>query len=90
MHPTQLRMEAGNLIQDISEGLQGIVFTDSLFMIRELNLLAYANKMPIRYINLYFDKGELKVEQSDNIEDISHLSILDESLEQTDKYLRIQ
>lgn len=90
MHPAQLKMEAGSLIQDISEGLQAIVFTDSLFMMRELNLLAYSNKMPIRYINLYFDKSELKVEQSDNIEDINHLSILGENLEQADKYLRIQ
>ena len=46
--------------------------------------------MPIRHINFYFDKNELKVEQANSIEDINHLSILDESLEQADKYLRIQ
>ena len=52
-------------------------------------MLAHGNNMPIRYINLYLDKGELKVEQADSIEDINHLSIPNESLEQTDKYLRI-
>ncbi len=82
-------MEAGHLIQSVSEGLQGIVFTDSLFMMRELDILAHSNNMPIRYINLYLDKGELKVEQSDGIEGIGHLLILDESLEQADKYLRL-
>lgn len=89
LHPTHLRMEAGHLIQSVSEGLQGIVFTDSLFMMRELDILAHSNNMPIRYINLYLDKEELKVEQSDGIEGIEHLSILDESLEQADKYLRM-
>lgn len=89
MHPTQLKMEARDLIQSVSEGLQGIVFTDSLFMMRELDILTHSNNMPVRYINFYFDKGELKVEQSDDIEDINHLSILDESLEQADKYLRL-
>ena len=89
LHPTYLKMEAGHLIQSVLEGLQGIVFTDSLFMMRELDILAHSNNMPIRYINLYFDKGELKVEQSDGIEGIGHLSILDESLEQADKYLRL-
>jgi hypothetical protein len=89
MHPTQLKMEARDLIQSVSEGLQGIVFTDSLFMMRELDILTHSNNMPVRYINFYFDKGELKVEQSDDIEDINHLSILDESLEQSDKYLRL-
>jgi hypothetical protein len=82
-------MEAGFIIENISRGLQAIVFTDSLFMMRELHLLAYGNNFPIRYINLYFDKGELKVEQSDGIEDINHLSILDENLEQADKYLKL-
>ena len=66
-----------------------IVFTDSLFMMRELDILTHSNNMSTRYINFYFDKGELKVEQSDGIDDISHLSILDENLEQADKYLRI-
>lgn len=89
MHPTQLKMEARNLIQSVSEGLQGIVFTDSLFMMRELDILAHSNNMPVRYINFYFDKDELKVEQSDSIEGIIHLSISDESLEQADKYLRM-
>ena len=89
LHPTHLKMEARHLIQSVSEGLQGIVFTDSLFMMRELDILTHSNNMPVRYINLYFDKNELKVEQSDDIGGISHLSILDEGLEQADKYLRI-
>ena len=58
-------------------------------MLRELHILAHGNNMPIRYINFYFDKNELKVEQADSIEGINHLSILDENLEQADKYLRI-
>lgn len=58
-------------------------------MMRELDILTHSNNMAVRYINFYFDKGELKVEQSDDIEDINHLSILDESLEQADKYLRL-
>lgn len=89
LHPTHLKMEAGHLIQSVSEGLQAIVFTDSLFMMRELDIWAHSNNMPVRYINFYFDKDELKVEQSDGIEGIEHLSILDESLEQADKYLRL-
>ena len=89
MHPAQLKLEVGSIIEDVSSGRQAIVFTDSLFMMRQLYILAYANKMPIRYINVYRDKDEFKVEQSDNIDDISRLSILDENLEQADKYLRL-
>ena len=58
-------------------------------MMRELELLAHSNNIPTRYINLYFDKDELKAEQSDGLDNISHLSILDENLDQADKYLRI-
>lgn len=88
MHPTYLRMEAGDIIQNVAEGRQAIIFTYSLFLIRELDLLANANQMPIRYINLYCDKGEWKIEQSESIEDINHLSLLDEHLAQSDRYLR--
>ena len=89
MHPAQLKLEAGSIIEDVSSGKQAIVFTDSLFMMRQLNILAYGNRMSIRYINVYFDKGEFKVEQSDGIDGINHLSVLDENLKQADDYLRI-
>lgn len=89
MHPYYLKIGAGNLIRDVCNGHQTIVFTDSLFMMRELELLAHSNNIPTRYINLYFDKDELKAEQSDGLDNISHLSILDENLDQADKYLRI-
>ena len=51
--------------------------------------LAHGNNFPIRYINLYFDKNELKVEQTDSIDEINHLSLLDENLDQSERYLRI-
>lgn len=89
LHPTQLKMEAGFIIENVTRGLQAIVFTDSLFMMRELYLLAHGNNFPIRYINLYFDKNELKVEQADSIDEINHLSLLDENLAQSERYLRI-
>lgn len=88
LHPTQLKMDAGYLIQGVSKGLQGIVLTDSLFMIRELLILADSNDIPVKYINIYFNKGQWNVEQSDSIENLEHISLLDESEAQDDRYMK--
>lgn len=88
LHPTQLKIDAGYLIEGVSRGLQGIVLTDSLFMIRELLLLADSNDIPVKYINIYFDKGQWNVEQSYSIDDLKHISLLKEDEAQDDKYIK--
>ncbi len=88
IHPTQLKMGAGNLIVDIFRGLQGIVLTDSLFMIRELYLFTNGTDISVKYINIYFDKDKWNIEQSDSIENMKHVSFLDESEVQDDRYMK--
>ena len=88
LHPAQLKMDAGYLINGVARGLQGIVLTDSLFMIRELLILADSNDIPVKYINIYFDKGQWNVEQSYSIDDLKHISLLYEDEVQDDKYIK--
>lgn len=54
LHPAQLKMDAGYLINGVAQGLQGIVLTDSLFMIRELLLLADLNDISVKIYKYIF------------------------------------
>ena len=82
MHPAILKDEAERIIAFAEKQYQWLVFTDSLFLIKELRLLAKQKNLDIKYFNLYFKDNELDIEESDDLYSLNNLSILNESISQ--------
>lgn len=82
MHPTNLKDEAERIIAFAKKDFQWIVFTNSLFFIKELKLLAKKENLDVQYFNIYLKDHELEVERSDDLYSLNNLSLMNESISQ--------
>lgn len=82
MHPINLKDEAERIAAFAEKQYQWLIFTDSLFLVKELKMLANQKKLDIKYFNLYFKDNELDIEESDDMYSLSHFSLLNESIHQ--------
>ena len=73
------------ILTDLAEaGFQIILATHSLFLMRELHILAQQKKKSVRYFGLYAsEEGDVRVEQQDDLMQLRHLVALDAELTQT-------
>jgi energy-coupling factor transporter ATP-binding protein EcfA2 len=73
------------VLTDLAEaGFQIILATHSLFLMRELHILAQQRKKPVRYFGLYAsEEGDVRVERQDDLMQLRHLVALDAELAQT-------
>lgn len=90
LHPKQIRLMANVLFELVNRDVikQLFVTTHSLFLMREFELLNVAQKQRLstRFISL--DNNQ--IEQGNDLSDLNNISILDESLAQSDRYLNLQ
>lgn len=82
MHPTSLVEEAERIIEFAKKDYQWLVFTNSLFFIKELKLLAKKENLDVKYFNIYLKDRELEVERSDDLYSLNNLSLMNESISQ--------
>lgn len=89
LHPKQIRLMANVLFELVNRDVikQLFVTTHSLFLMREFELLNVAQKqcLSTRFISL--DNNQ--IEQGNDLSDLNNISILDESLAQSDRYLNL-
>lgn len=89
LHPKQIRLMAHVLFELVNRDVinQLFVTTHSLFLMREFELLNAAQKQRLskRYISL--DNNQ--IEQGNDLSDLNNVSILDENLAQSDRYLNL-
>ena len=89
LHPKQIRLMANVLFELVNRDVikQLFVTTHSLFLMREFELLNVAQKQRLstRFISL--DNNQ--IEQGNALSDLNNISILDESLAQSDRYLNL-
>lgn len=89
LHPKQIRLMANVLFELVNRDVikQLFVTTHSLFLMREFELLNVAQKQRLstRFISL--DNNQ--IEQGNDLSDLNNISILDESLAQSDRYLNL-
>jgi hypothetical protein len=74
-------------------GIQIIVASHSLFLIRELDILlrsADFRGFKARFFGLHLDGGGVTVEQGDTIDDVGSIDALQEELSQSDRYLEAE
>ncbi len=83
-NPALLKEMAAVLTQMAKAGFQIILATHSLFLLKELHILARREKQPVRYFALYAgDDGATQVETKDDFIQLEHVAALDAELTQT-------
>lgn len=88
LNPRLIKKVAKVLLDLSSAGMQLFITTHNLFLIREIEILKN-KKNKVRYFGLGFDDlNNLRISQSGNVEDLDDLVLLDEDLEQGDRFLK--
>lgn len=90
LNPAAIRLMAESLHALAKSGVQVIVATHSLFLLREFEILAAKEKEMNachRYFALKLTKKGVSVSAGDDIAEVDPLVLLDEDLAQSDRYL---
>ena len=89
MHPSNLKDEAERIVAFAEKEYQWLIFTDSLFFIKELELLSRQKNLDIKYFNLYFKDNILEVEESDDMYSLENFGLLNESISQFNRRINL-
>ncbi len=92
LNPRLVRVIARVILQLAKAGIQVFIATHSLFLLRELEVLQAAEKKPVpqRYFALKQTAEGVEVEQGNTVEDLQTLVLLDEELQQSDRYMALE
>lgn len=92
LNPKLIKVLAGVILELAKNGIQVFIATHSLFLLRELEILAASKsfeKVDKRFFGLQPTEEGVEVAQGKTIEDIGDITALEESLQQSDRYLAI-
>lgn len=90
LNPKLIKLVARLILGLCKGGIQVFISTHSLFLIRELDYLRHQKEfksVPQHYIGLKRDKKETIVEEADSADGLQTLTMLEEELAQTERYL---
>lgn len=92
LNPKLIKVIAACIINLAAEGIQVFIATHSLFLLRELEMLAAADEYRrsqsgIRYFGLQATDSGVGLEQGDRIDDLGTIVLLDEELAQSDRFM---
>ncbi|MBF0784225.1 ATP-binding protein [Muribacter muris] len=92
LNPKLIKVIAKTILHLCRNGIQVFIATHSLFLLRELEILSKQsdfNGVSQRYLGLKSSKDGITIEQGNEIYDIETLTVLNESLMQSDRYLNL-
>lgn len=90
LNPKLIKTVAESIIHLTTQGIQVFIATHSLFLMRELEILLTdpnRKKLGVRYFGLQSIEDGVSVLQGASLDDIGDITSLDESLQQSDRYL---
>lgn len=87
LNPLLIVILAKVLSNRAGHGFQVVLATHNLFLLREIELARMEGKNSVRYVGLSLEGESATVEQSDDLSGIRTLILLDEELNQSDRYL---
>lgn len=93
LNPKLIKTVAKIILQLCQQGIQVFVATHSLFLLRELEILSKQQEfksLKQRYFGLSREDDGVRVEQENDIADIRTLTLLDEELYQSDRFLNME
>lgn len=88
LHPRIIRTIANSIFDLGAGGVQIFVSTHSLFLLREVEMLLASRGGDARFFGLRLSESGTSVQQGSSIEDMGRIAILDEELEQSDRFLK--
>jgi AAA15 family ATPase/GTPase len=90
LNPKMIRYLAETLVVLSSMGIQIVLATHSLFLLRELQIQLSLNpNVPAQFFALKREGKSVTVQQGNSIEDVDPIAALDADLEQSDRYLEL-
>lgn len=91
LNPKLIKLVARAAFALSQQGIQVVIATHSLFLLKELELLARGAQgdVPQRYFALVNGPEGVQVEQGSRVDDLQTLVLLDEELAQSDRYLEL-
>lgn len=90
LNPKLIKVVARSIVELAKQGIQIFIATHSLFLLREFEMLAENQDSRIlksRYFALGDSPSGVNLEQGDRIDDLQTLTLLDEELLQSDRFL---
>jgi energy-coupling factor transporter ATP-binding protein EcfA2 len=89
LNPRIIKRVARTIVDLGGNGIQVFIATHSLFLLRELEILGERERGETRFFGLHIGEGgAVDVKQGPTSADIGDMAVLDEELEQSDRYLR--
>lgn len=92
LNPKLIRTVAESIIHLTRQGIQVFIATHSLFLLRELEILMKTDtskRLNARYFGIHQTEDGISMMQGSTLQDIGDITSLEESLEQSDRYLVI-
>lgn len=89
LNPKLIKVVAALLLDLSQHGIQVIVATHSFFLLKELDMLSRRRQHAVRYMGLFEGEEGTDVQQVDHLDELDHLTTLDEELAQYDRELDI-
>ena len=92
LNPKLIKLIAEVIYSLAANGIQIFIATHSLFLLREIEIIAAKIKSKSftqRYFSLKAEQDSVTVEQADELEGLQTLVMLDEALQQSDRYLEL-
>ena len=87
LNPKLIKEVASLLLKLSAIGVQLIISTHSLFLIKEIEILK-ENTNNVNYTSFYLnDKSHFSISQSNNFEELDSFVLLDEELDQSDRFI---
>ncbi|WP_165226836.1 AAA family ATPase [Aquisphaera insulae] len=93
LNPKILKRIARTILQLSLSGIQVVIATHSLFLMRELDILLRGSEFATvsrRFFGLHPGEAGVTVRQGEAIEDVGDIAALDEELNQSDRYLEAE
>ena len=93
LNPKLIKSVAAAILSVASNGIQVFIATHSLFLLRELEILSRNNdfrNVAQRFFALAIGEDGVCVEQGDTADKLQTLMLLDEDLQQSDRYVELQ
>ena len=87
-----IKQVARTILQLCRSGVQTVVATHSLFLMRELDILLRTREflgLATRFIGLRPGRGTVTIDQGGTVDDIGKIAALQEELTQSDRYLKL-
>lgn len=92
LNPAIVKLVAKVILELCRNGVQVFIATHSLFLMRELYILQQdqPHELDVRYFGLHAKMNSVTIKQGPSLEDIGDIAALDEELEQSDRYMKLE